>query len=95
MGEFFIIAKFQGKNIGRQVAWQIFDKYSGIWEVSVIPENRSGLSFWEGVISTYTHSNFNREIKIIDFDKHQPQRIIFTFDTDATNTVNTQKNIIV
>ena len=35
MGEFFVIAKFQSKGVGKQVARQIFDEYQGVWEVSV------------------------------------------------------------
>jgi predicted acetyltransferase len=87
MGEFFILAKFQSKGIGKQVAQQVFGEYTGVWEVSVIPENRSGLIFWERVVGAYTDGNFSRETKIVDFDECQPRRIIFTFDTNR-NAIN-------
>lgn len=83
MGEFFITAKFQGKNLGKQVAHQIWDKHPGLWEVSVIPENRPALHFWEVIINDYTGGNFIKEKKKIDYDKHQPERIIFSFDSHS------------
>lgn len=83
MGEFFIIARFQGKGIGKQVAQQIFDMYIGNWEVSVIPENKSALGFWEKTVSAYNKGNFEREIKTISYDEHQPHRVIFSFETNG------------
>ncbi len=83
MGEFFIIAKFQGQGIGEKVAYKIWDQYPGIWEVSVIPENKSASVFWEKVISQYTRGVFNKVVKCIDYDECQPRRIIFTFDTHS------------
>ncbi len=51
-----LAAKFQCKGVERQVAYQIFDIHPGIWEVSVIPENKPALGFWEKTISSYTIS---------------------------------------
>jgi predicted acetyltransferase len=76
MGEFFIIAKFQGQGIGERVARHIWDQHPGIWEVSVIPENKKALSFWRKTIP-----HFQENTKIVDYDPDQPKRIIFTFDT--------------
>ena len=45
MGEFFILAKFQGKGIGMDVAQRIWNKHPGSWEVSVIPENKNAANF--------------------------------------------------
>lgn len=81
MGEFFILAKFQGKGIGRQVAYQIWNKYPDIWEVRVIPENSRGLSFWRKAILNFTDNNYLEELKDIDYDPDQPKRVIFSFDT--------------
>jgi predicted acetyltransferase len=80
MGELFVIAKFQSKGVGGQVVHQIFNMHPGIWEVSVIPENKSALRFWESTINSYTNGNFENETKIVVYDEHQPQRIIFSFD---------------
>jgi predicted acetyltransferase/RimJ/RimL family protein N-acetyltransferase len=81
MGEFFIIAKFQGQGIAHQVAQEIWNMHPGKWEVSVIPENKSATVFWEKSISEFTCGTFNKQIKIVTYDEHCPQRIIFEFDT--------------
>ena len=94
MGEFFVIAKFQSKGVGKQVARQIFDEYHGVWEVSVIPENRSCLIFWEGMI-VYSCGKFNCETKIVDFDEYQSHRIIFTFDSNKQNKSLDKMDVIV
>jgi predicted acetyltransferase len=45
MGEFFIIAKFQGGGIATRVAQEIWNMHPSKWEVSVIPNNKSALKF--------------------------------------------------
>jgi predicted acetyltransferase len=80
MGEFFILAKFQGKEIGQDVAYQIWNMHQGIWEVSVIPENKAAYNFWRKIISAYTDNRYAEEIKDVDYDVHQPKRIVFMFD---------------
>lgn len=79
MGEFFILAKFQGQSIGTQVAMQVWDKFPGNWEISVIPENQGALAFWRRVITQYTQGHYFEDIRSIDYDPHQPQRVVFQF----------------
>lgn len=81
MGEFFIIAKFQGQGIASCVAQKIWDMHPGAWEVSVIPENKSAFKFWAKTISEFTCGAFNKQIKEVTYDEHCPRRIIFEFDT--------------
>jgi predicted acetyltransferase len=79
MGEFFVLAKFQGKGIASEVARRIWETHPGKWEVSVIPENLPALAFWRKNISSVTSGVYVEEIKTIDYDKAQPKRIIFNF----------------
>lgn len=81
VGEFFILGQYQGEGIGKQAAEKIWQLHTGKWEVSVIPENQSALTFWENTIDKFTGFNFTKETKLIDFDRDQPKRIIFTFDS--------------
>lgn len=81
MGEFFVLAKFQGKGIASEIAKKIWAMHPGKWEISVIPENTPAFSFWRKNISAITNGNYLEEIKIIDYDKDQPHRIIFEFNT--------------
>lgn len=80
MGEFFIIAKFQGVGIATRVAKEIWNMHPGRWEVSVIPSNKSALKFWEKAISEFTYGVFNRKIKEVTYDEDCPRRIIFEFE---------------
>ena len=80
MGEFFILAKFQGKGIGEYIANKIFEKLPGAWEISVIPENVTALTFWRKVVSRFTEGRYVEEVKDIDYDKDQPKRSILSFD---------------
>lgn len=80
IGEFFILAKFQGKGIAQEAARKIWLKYPGKWELSVIPENKPALSFWRKTICSITKGNYIEQIKVIDYDKYQPERYIFNFN---------------
>lgn len=57
----------------------IWAKHPGKWELSVIPENEPAYRFWMKTISSITNGNYLEETKIIDYDQHQPKRIIFEF----------------
>lgn len=79
MGQFFIVAKFQGRGIAKQAAHKVWRQYKGAWEVAVIPENLRALSFWRKAISNFTHGTYKEEMKTITYDKDQPLRHIFFF----------------
>jgi predicted acetyltransferase len=85
MGEFFILAKFQGKGIGSVVAEKLWCSYPGIWEVSVIPENKAALSFWRKAVLLFTSGLYSEEIKGITYDQHQKYRYILRFNTTEIN----------
>jgi predicted acetyltransferase len=69
MGEFFILAKFQGKGIAKYVAHRVWNKHPGKWEVLVLPENISALGFWRKAIREYTNNEYNEELKTVRFDQ--------------------------
>lgn len=91
MAEFFILAKFQGKGIGQSIAHELWKTYTGYWEVSIIPENRPALAFWQKAISAFTKGNHTEEIKEIDYDRSQPKRIIFSFDTRTVSSTTAKE----
>jgi predicted acetyltransferase len=82
--QFFILAKFQGKGVGNKIAHQIWNTYPGLWEVSIIPDNKSALDFWRRAISTYA-KDYHQTDKQIDNDAYQSNRIIFSFDSGMKN----------
>lgn len=65
MGQFFIVGKYQGKGVGRQVAVQTFEKFPGTWEVMQMPDNIPAIAFWKKVIARYTNNKYSEERKII------------------------------
>src|SRR5262249_52758732 len=65
--QFFILGKFQKQGIGKQIAYKIFDKYSGIMEVSIIPVNKAALLFWRKIIAEYTNQSYICETKLLNY----------------------------
>lgn len=92
VGEFFVLGKYQGHGVGKIAAEKVWQLHPGKWEVSVIPENTTALKFWGSTISRFTANVFKKEIKLIDFDKDQPKRIIFSFDSENRPVINSWKN---
>lgn len=92
MGEFFILAKFQGKKVASYVAKWIFLQYSGKWEVSVIPENTRALKFWRRTINEISFGDYKEQVKRIDYDRNQPNRVIFNFEVNFALRAGTDKD---
>lgn len=61
IAEFFIMAPYRHKGIGKLVADWLFEKYSGHWEISVLKDNVPALKFWKKVLNEstlLTHNEF-------------------------------------
>jgi predicted acetyltransferase len=58
MAEFFILLKYRRQGIGARAAWELFDLFSGRWEVCEIPENTSARDFWRKAIGEYTGGDY-------------------------------------
>src|SRR5690606_21239720 len=61
--EFFIIAKFQGKGIGQQVAKEIFYRFPGRWIVTALSENSPAIKFWQKIINEVSSGQFTEVLK--------------------------------
>ncbi len=84
MGEFFILAKFQGKGVASTVALEIFKKHQGKWSVAVMPENIRAVKFWRKVASQVSGDSYSEVFKTAEELKtsENPEpysMIIFTF----------------
>lgn len=90
MGEFFLISKFQGKGIGREIAKRVFDQFPGIWEVMQIPENRGAVSFWEKVVDHYSKGHFQKELKTIREPTPHPM-IVLKFNSKRERPLDENK----
>lgn len=58
IAEFYIKPSFRLKNVGKYVAFQIFDTYRGKWEVRQRKNNHSAHKFWKKIIEEYTQNSF-------------------------------------
>ena len=58
VAEFFILRKYRGRGVGRQVACWIFDHFAGQWMVSQEACNLQAQTFWRKIIAEYTAGNF-------------------------------------
>ena len=58
MGQFFVVAKYQGCHVGQTAANLVFQKFPGKWSVGVIPENTEALGFWRKTINKFTGGKF-------------------------------------
>lgn len=93
IGEFFILARFQNRGVGRMVAQQVWQRHPGLWEVTVIPEKQRALQFWRKAVASIMQKNFTEELKLKTgrVDSDQPNRIFLTFDTSFKKSlVSTQ-----
>lgn len=77
MGEFFVLARFQKCGIGIEIFRRVLEKLHGSWEITVIPENKPALSFWDKAIRNIVGDKFSRDVIEVDFDEHQPKRVLF------------------
>ncbi len=76
IAEFFIMRNYRRQGIGRQVAFQIFDKFPGKWEVHETKHNLPAHAFWRTAIGEYTNGNFTET----DLDNDDWQGPVQSFD---------------
>ena len=86
MGEFFVLAKFQGKGIANIVAREILQKHPGKWSIAVMPENIKAVKFWRKIISDVSNGEYTEIFKTEDelktAENPDPYAMnVFTFDT--------------
>jgi predicted acetyltransferase len=58
IAEFFILRKYRGHGLGRQVAFWVFDHFPGEWMVSQETCNLQAQAFWRKIIADYTAGAF-------------------------------------
>ena len=74
--EFFILRKYRRQGIGKQVAFEVFNRLPARWEVAVIERNVPAQAFWRKAIAEYTAGNF-QETALDNDDWTGP---VFSFD---------------
>jgi len=67
IAEFFVMKKYRNQGIGQYVAFDLFNKFKGIWKVAQIETNKPAQKFWKKIIERYTNNNF-QEINEEDWE---------------------------
>lgn len=80
MAQFFILRLYKSRGLGKYIATLCFDKFPGIWEVMVMPENENAYRFWRNVIKSYTHNQFVEYTKGIERFNNE-SRNLFKFSS--------------
>lgn len=58
IAEFFIMRKFRGSNLGKDVARKIFERFPGNWQVAQEHDNKAAQIFWRKVVEQYTNGKY-------------------------------------
>ncbi len=58
IAEFMVIPNYRRNHIGEKVAFELFGKYRGNWEISPSYNSDSAFSFWNNVVKKYTNDNY-------------------------------------
>ena len=67
ISEFLVIPKYRRNGIGKKVAFEIFDKFPGNWEVRPSYNSEKAYLFWKKTIEEYTKNNCKFEDGIFIF----------------------------
>lgn len=71
LADFFVLRKYRKMGVGKQVAYSLFDQFSGSWEIPQTKSNVPAQNFWEKIVSLYTSHGMkkykNEEENIICF----------------------------
>ncbi len=68
VGEFFVLAKFQGQGIGEVPAYHLWHMHPREWEVSVMAKNQYALKFWRKITHRFALKGYTEELMIITND---------------------------
>jgi predicted acetyltransferase len=59
MAEFLIMRRFQRQGIGKAVAFEVFSRFQGTWEVHQLRKHAGAQQFWRTVVAEFTSADFH------------------------------------
>lgn len=62
IAEFFILQKYRGQGIGKEVALKVFEMFKGAWSVSWMEKNGPAQAFWTKAITEYSNGNCSKTV---------------------------------
>ncbi len=58
IGEFYVIPAYRKNGTGREMAFALFNRHSGLWQVRQIQGAELAKKFWRRTIREYTNENY-------------------------------------
>ncbi|WP_163852911.1 GNAT family N-acetyltransferase [Paenibacillus elgii] len=58
VAEFFVMKKYRRHGVGREMAFDLFNRFPGQWEVAQMEENEPAQTFWRRIIDEYTKGSY-------------------------------------
>ena len=58
VAEFFVMKKYRRRGVGAAAARELFDRFTGRWEVRQVRTNTAAIAFWRKTIGDYTGGAF-------------------------------------
>jgi predicted acetyltransferase len=69
MAEFFILAPYRKKGVGRHVIKSIFKQFPGFWEIAVFKDNHVAQEFWRNILpSSAPHRYYETHPQFIVYE---------------------------
>jgi len=77
MAEFFILRGYRRRGMGTQTAHEVWQRFSGLWEVRVMESNNSAHQFWARAIAAFV----GETIHSVLVEKHGRRWRVFSFES--------------
>jgi predicted acetyltransferase len=75
--EFHVMRAYRGGGYGQAMAWSVFDRYPGKWQIEQIGPNVGAQGFWRRAIDRYTGGRYTEYLR----QAHRFHCVIQEFDT--------------
>ncbi len=66
MTEFFVVRSYRKQGLGAAVARLIWEQFPGLWEVRVVENNQSAVTFWRGTTARFAGSSVHEQFVELD-----------------------------
>lgn len=80
MAEFFVVRRYRRQGLGAAAAREIWNRFSGPWEVRVMESNQPAQRFWARAIA----AALNQPVSPVQAEAARRRWYVFSFDSQPT-----------
>jgi predicted acetyltransferase len=77
VAEFFVMREARRRGVGKKIAWEVWRRFPGRWEVRVREANRAAMAFWEKAIGEFAGDR----VRVSSFEKDGAGWKLFSFES--------------